>query len=285
LVKTKTNQIMKTSFLIASAISVLFISCSKVPITNRKQMNLLPESQMISMSLTQYNDFLKQNPPEPASDPDQQLVSRVGQKVSAAVMQYMAQNKMSDRVSGYKWEFHAVNNKEVNAWCMPGGKIVVYTGLLPITQDEASLAFVMGHEIGHAVARHGNERMSQMLLAQTGEIALDVGLRNKSAETRTIFMTAYGVGATYGAILPYSRLHESEADKLGMIFMAMAGYDPHVGVGLWQRMSKASGGGKPPEILSTHPSDQTRINDINAYMPTAMKYYKKNSGSAKKTTK
>jgi predicted Zn-dependent protease len=255
--------------------TVLFLSCSKVPITKRSQLNLLPESQMISMSLTQYHEFLQQNPPEAASDPDQQLVTRVGQKVSAAVMRYMQQNKMADRVAGYKWEFNAVNNKEANAWCMPGGKIVVYTGLLPVTQDEPGLAFVMGHEIGHAIARHGNERMSQMLVAATGGMALDVALRNKSAETRTMFLTAYGLGTTVGAILPYSRLHESEADKLGMIFMAMAGYDPHVAVGLWQRMSKASGGNKPPEILSTHPSDQKRINDINAYMPQAMKYYKK----------
>jgi predicted Zn-dependent protease len=267
---------MKNKFLIASAFTFMLMSCSHVPLTNRSQLNLLPESQMISMSLTQYHDFLSQNPPEPVSSPDEQLVSRVGQRVSASVVQYMNQNKMADRVAGYKWEFNTVNNKEINAWCMPGGKIVVYTGLLPVTQDEASLAFVIGHEIGHAVARHGNERMSQMLLAATGGMALDIALQNKSAETRTMFLTAYGAGATLGAILPFSRLHESEADKLGLIFMAMAGYDPHVAVGLWQRMSKATAGhGKPPEILSTHPSDQSRINGINAYLPTAMKYYKK----------
>ena len=266
---------MKKNILMVSVFTMLMLSCSKVPITKRSQLNLLPESQMIAMSLTNYHEFLQKNPPEAASDPDQQLVTRVGQKVSAAVMRYMQQNKMADRVAGYKWEFNAVNNKDANAWCMPGGKIVVYTGLLPVTQDEPGLAFVMGHEIGHAIARHGNERMSQMLVAATGGIALDVALRNKSSETRTMFLTAYGAGATLGAILPYSRLHESEADKLGMIFMAMAGYDPHVAVGLWQRMSKASGGNKPPEILSTHPSDQKRINDINAYMPQAMKYYKK----------
>jgi predicted Zn-dependent protease len=267
---------MKHKFLIATVFVLMLSACSHVPITNRSQLNLLPESQMISMSLTEYHDFLTKNPPEPASDPDQQLVARVGQKVSAAVMKYMAQNKMSDRVAGYKWEFHAVYNKEANAWCMPGGKIVVYTGLLPITQDEPSLAFVMGHEIGHAIARHGNERMSQMLIAETGGLALDVALQNKSSETRAMFNTAYGAATTVGAILPYSRLHESEADKLGLIFMSIAGYDPHVAVGLWQRMAKATAGqGKPPEILSTHPSDQKRINDINAYMPTAMKYYKK----------
>ncbi|MFI5219480.1 MAG: M48 family metallopeptidase [Bacteroidia bacterium] len=266
---------MKNKILIASAFTFFLVSCSKVPITNRKQLNMLPESQMIAMSLTSYHDFLKEHPPVPSADANAQLVTNVGKKVSSSVVQFMRQNKMSDRINGYKWEFNTVQSKDINAWCMPGGKIVVYTGLLPVTQDEASLAFVMGHEIAHAVARHGNERMSQMLLAASGEIALDVALRNKPAETRAMFHTAYGLGATVGAILPFSRLHETEADKLGMIFMAMAGYDPHVGIGLWQRMSKASGGGKPPEFLSTHPSDQTRINNINAYMPTAMKYYKK----------
>ena len=266
---------MKNKLLIITTIILLFIACSKVPITNRKQLNLLPESQMISMSLTSYHDFLKEHPSVPSSDANAQMVTNVGRKVSAAVEQFMRQNKMADRVNGYKWEFNTVNSKEINAWCMPGGKIVVYTGLLPVTQDEASLAFVMGHEIAHAVARHGNERMSQMLIAATGGIALDVALQNKSSETRTMFLGAYGAGAYLGAILPFSRLHETEADKLGMIFMAMAGYDPHVGVALWQRMAKASGGGKPPEIISTHPSDQTRINNINAFMPTAMKYYKK----------
>lgn len=251
------------------------IACSKVPITNRKQLNMLPESHMIAMSLTSYSDFLKEHPPVPSSNSDAQMVTNVGKKVSAAVDRFMRQNKMADRINGYKWEFNTVQSKDINAWCMPGGKIVVYTGLLPVTQDEAGLAFVMGHEIAHAIARHGNERMSQGLLAATGGIALDIALRDKPSQTRALFLSAYGIGATVGAILPFSRLHETEADKLGMIFMAMAGYDPHVGVGLWQRMSKASGGGKPPEFLSTHPSDQTRINNIKAYMPTAMKYYKK----------
>jgi predicted Zn-dependent protease len=266
---------IKNKIITAIAATFLLVSCSKVPITHRSQLHLLPESQMISMSLTEYHDFLNQHPPVSASDPNAEMVTTVGRRVSSAVDQYFRQNKMADRLIGYKWEFNTVNSKEINAWCMPGGKIVVYTGLLSVTQDEASLSFVMGHEIGHAVARHGNERMSQMLLAQTGGMALDVALQNKSAETRNIFLAAYGVGTTVGALLPYSRLQESEADKLGMIFMAMAGYDPHVATGLWQRMSKASGGGKPPEILSTHPSDATRVKDINAFMPMAMKYYKK----------
>ena len=156
---------------------------------------------------------------------------------------------------------------------MPGGKVVVYSGLLPVTQNETSLAIVMGHEIAHAVARHGNERMSQQMVAQLGGMALDVALSQKSEQTRAIFNTAYGAGTTVGVLLPFSRLQESEADKLGLIFAAMAGYDPREAPKFWQRMSQ-QGGNKPPELLSTHPSDQNRIKDLQDFMPQAMKYYK-----------
>ncbi len=264
---------MRSYTLKALCLTLFLYSCSSVPITNRKQMNLLPESEMVSMSLTEYSAFLKQNPPVTGTK-DAQMVKNVGARIQAAVTQYMNQNKLGSRISGYKWEFNLVNSPEVNAWCMPGGKVVVYSGLLPITQDEPSLAIVMGHEIGHAVARHGNERMSQGLMAQMGGMALDVALSNKSQETRSIFLTSYGVGSTLG-VLAFSRTQESEADKLGLIFAAMAGYDPHVAVTFWQRMAAKSGGGGGPEFLRTHPSDQKRINDIQAYMPQAMKYYKK----------
>jgi predicted Zn-dependent protease len=255
-----------------SLLLMTIVSCSKVPITGRKQMNLLPESTMMSMSLTNYRDFLKEHPPV-TSGADMQMVKNIGARISSAVNQYMQQNKMGDRVKGYQWEFNLVNDKQVNAWCMPGGKVVVYSGLLPVTQDETHLAYVMGHEIAHAIARHGNERMSQMLLAATGGLALDVALSNKPAETRAMFLGAYGVATTVGVILPYSRTHETEADKLGMIFMAMAGYNPTNAVDMWDRMSK-SGGGKMPEFLSTHPSDATRSKNMREYLPTAMKYYK-----------
>lgn len=254
------------------------VACSKVPITGRKQMNLLPESELVSMSLTSYRDFLKEHPPAPDGDANTQQVKRVGERVKNAVVTYMNQNKLGDRIKGYKWEFNLVNDPTPNAWCMPGGKVVVYSGLLPITKDDESLALVLGHEIGHAIARHGNERMSQGLLAQTGAIALDVALQQKSSETRALFSQAYGLGVTVGGILPFSRLQESEADKLGLIFMAMAGYDPRKAPDFWKRMSASSQGGKPPEFLSTHPSDETRIKDIKAYMPQAMKYYKPVAG-------
>ncbi len=254
---------------------LLILSCSKVPITDRKQMNLLPESQMMSMSLSNYRDFLSKNPAAPASNPDAIMVKNIGNKISSAVTQYMKLNGQAKRVEGYQWEFNLVNSKEINAWCMPGGKVVVYTGLLPVTKDETSLAFVMGHEIGHAVARHGNERMSQMLLTAMGGIALDVALSQKPEQTRALFLSAYGVGTTVGVLLPYSRTHESEADKLGMVFMAMAGYNPSLAPQVWERMS-AAGGAKMPEILSTHPSDATRMKQMKEFLPEAMKYYHPN---------
>lgn len=263
------------SLLAGLSLAVILISCSKVPITKRKQMNLLPESQLVALSLTNYRDFLKQNPPV-AGTPDAALVQRVGTRVADAVIRFMNQNKMGDRIKGYQWEFNLVNSPEVNAWCMPGGKVVVYAGLLPVTQDESSLAIVMGHEIAHAVARHGNERMSQMMVAQGMGLALDVALSQKPAVTRAMLLSAYGAGSTVG-VLAFSRTHETEADKLGLIFAAMAGYDPRQSVGFWERMSANGSGKKPPEFLSTHPSDATRIKNLKEFMPTAMKYYKTGS--------
>lgn len=262
------------------------LACSKVPITNRKQLSLLPESELISMSLTEYQGFLRKNPPVASSNSDALMVRNVGNNIQQAVVRYMNQHKMGSRLKGYKWEFNLVNDKTVNAWCMPGGKVVVYSGILGVTQNENGLAIVMGHEIAHAVARHGNERMSQQLMTQMGSVALNVALMNKSDETRAIFNSAYGIGATVGVMLPFSRMHETEADKLGLIFAAMAGYDPREAPRFWQRMSKL-GGGKPPEFLSTHPSDERRVNDLNAYMPQAMKYYKPSAAGNKapKSTK
>ena len=251
----------------------LFIlsSCAKVPISQRKQMNLLPESELISMSLTSYREFLQKNPAV-LSGNEANLVKTVGARIQAGVIQYMNQNGYKSRISGYKWEFNLVNSPEVNAWCMPGGKVVVYAGLLPVTMNEAGLAIVMGHEIAHAVARHGNERMSQAMMAAGLGLGLDAALSGQSTQMRTIFLSAYGVGAGLG-VLAYSRTHESEADKLGLVFAAMAGYDPNAAVSFWERMA-AKGGAKPPELLSTHPSDTRRIADIKAYMPQAMKYYR-----------
>lgn len=261
---------MKTK--VASLILLLFLiySCSIVPITGRKQVHLLPESMMTSMGLTNYQDFLKTNPPVANNDANNRLVKQVGLKISAAVERYMKAHNYADRVAGYNWEFNLINNKEVNAWCMPGGKVAVYSGILPYTKDEAGLAVVMGHEIAHAIAQHGNERMSQGLAVQAVGMSIDAFMQQKPQQTRDIFMSAYGVGTQLGT-LAYSRSHESEADKLGLVFMAMAGYDPARALSFWKDM-KSVGGAKPPELLSTHPSDDKRIRDIQSYLPQARKY-------------
>ncbi|MCB0514689.1 MAG: M48 family metallopeptidase [Chitinophagales bacterium] len=263
---------MKTYFLGFLILLLTVGSCSKVPITGRKQVNLLPEDMMTSMSLTSYNDFLKEHKVI-SNGSDADMVKKVGVKISTAASQYLTSHKLSDRIKGYKWEYNLVEDSQVNAWCMPGGKVVFYTGILPITQNETGMAVVMGHEIAHAIARHGNERMSQGLAVQLGGIGLAVAMSNKPQETQNLFLQSYGIGSTLG-MLKYSRTHESEADKMGLIFMAMAGYNPQEAVPFWQRMKTMSGGQAPPEFLSTHPSNETRIKDLKEYMPQALKYYK-----------
>lgn len=254
--------------------AVLLAACTRVPITERKQMHLLPESQMISMSLAAYTDFLKENDVV-ESGTNYTTIKRVTDKLIPAVEQVLKTEGYGDLIEGYDWEVNLVNDNTPNAWCMPGGKIVVYTGILPYTKDDAGLAVVLGHEIAHAVAQHGNERMSQGLLATTGFIALDLAMANKPTETRNLLLGAVGIGTQVGVLLPFSRLHESEADRLGLIFMASAGYDPHTAIGFWERMSANANAPQIPEFLSTHPSDETRISDIrDVYMNEAMKYYK-----------
>jgi predicted Zn-dependent protease len=273
-ISSKRKYMKKLKILVPIILLVFMVYyCSTVPITGRSQLNLIPASEMNSMSFQQYSDFLKTNKLS-ANKKDDEMIKRVGQKIQKAVETYFAQNNLSKELEGYNWEFNLVESPEVNAWCMPGGKVVVYTGILPITKDETGLAVVMGHEIAHAVAQHGAERMSQGLLQQLGGVALSVALKDKPETTQNLFMTAYGVGTTVGVMLPFSRTHESEADHLGLIFMSMAGYDPTVAVDFWTRMA-AQGGTKPPEFLSTHPSDETRIADLKKELPEALKYYKK----------
>ncbi len=234
---------------------------------------MISDSEMLAMSFQQYNEFLKQNALS-TNQADVDLVQRVGTNIQHAVEDFLAQNNLSDHLEGYNWEFNLVESEQVNAWAMPGGKVVVYTGILPITQDETGLAVVLGHEVAHAIAEHGNERMSQELLRQAGAIGLMVAMKDEPAQTQALWLGVYGVGTTVAVMLPYSRTHESEADHLGLIFMAMAGYNPQTAPEFWERMA-AGKEGEPPEFLSTHPSDQTRIDDLNSWMPEAMKYYKK----------
>jgi len=263
-----------SSFMITVVAVVLFQTCSTVPLTGRSQLNMIPSSEMLTMSFQQYDQFLKEAKLS-TNKVEVDRVKRVGANIQKAVEKYMSEHAISSRLRGYDWEFNLVEDDQVNAWCMPGGKVVVYTGILPVTQSEEGLAVVMGHEIAHAIAEHGNERMSQQLLQQVGAVGLMVAMKEEPAETQALWLGVYGVGTTVGIMLPYSRTHESEADHLGLIFMAMAGYDPHAAPEFWKRMAAGKQGGSPPEFLSTHPSDQTRINDITAWIPEAMKYYKK----------
>jgi len=265
----------RIKYLISALIisSIIILSCSTVPLTGRSQLNMIPSSEMLSMSYQQYDQFMKEN----KISTNQQaigMVKRVGSNIKGAVERYMTANNLSENLKGYNWEFNLVEDEQANAWCMPGGKVVFYTGILPITQDETGIAVVLGHEIAHAIAEHGNERMSQQLLQQAGAVGLMVAMKDEPAETQAIWLSVYGVGSTVAVMLPYSRTHESEADQLGLIFMAMAGYNPNSAVDFWQRMA-AKGGDSPPEFLSTHPSYETRINDIKKWLPDAMKYYNK----------
>jgi predicted Zn-dependent protease len=258
--------------IVVTGLSLIVASCATVPITGRRQLDFIPDTTMLSMSLQEYDQFLKEH--QLSRNVEQtQMVKRVGLRIQQAVERYFAERQMSQELQNYQWEFNLIESDEVNAWCMPGGKVVVYTGILPIVQDDNGLAVVLGHEIAHAVAKHGAERMSQMLLVQMGGLALSEAMKQKPEQTRQLWMTAFGVGAQLGAILPYSRLHESEADYLGLVFMAMAGYDPHHAVEFWQRMAEQSGGQAPPELLSTHPSDRTRIARIEEAIPEVMPYY------------
>lgn len=254
-------------------LSAVAVSCQTVPITGREQLSFVPASQILPMSFNQYKDFLAKH--EVVEQGEQtEMVKRAGLRIQHAVERYLSGQGMASRLKGYEWEFHLVADKEVNAWCMPGGKVVVYTGLLPVAGDENGLAVVMGHEIAHAVANHGGERMSQSLLVEMGGLTLDAALSQNSGKTNDLFLAAYGLGTQVGVLLPYGRVQESEADHLGLIFMAMAGYDPRSAVAFWERMMASKGGKAPPELLSTHPADAKRIDNIKGLLPEALGYYK-----------
>jgi predicted Zn-dependent protease len=251
----------------------LQMSCSQVEISGRQQFNIVPDFLINSMALQSYNEFLSQSKLS-RNIGQYQMVKRVGNRIRAAVERYCEEHNCYEKIADYEWEFNLVEDPNVNAWCMPGGKVVVYTGILPIAQNDAGLAVVMGHEIAHAFAKHGSERMSQALLVDMGGIALSTAIETKPAQTQELFKQSYGIGTQLGIILPYSRVQENEADHLGLIFMAMAGYDPHEAVAFWERMAAEKKGAKTPEFLSTHPADATRIQNIKDLIPEAMQYYR-----------
>jgi predicted Zn-dependent protease len=251
-----------------------FIGCARVPITGRGSLHLVPESELMTMSLNEYRQVIDKN--KLSTDQDKvRMVRKVGNRIAKAAEAFLSDMGREDQLRNYQWEFNLIqDDKVVNAWVMPGGKAAVYTGILPYTKDENGLAVVLGHEVGHAIAEHGNERMSQALLANMGAVALSAALAQKPDQTRQLFMTVYGVGASVGVLLPYSRLQESEADRIGLMLMARAGYDPRAAVPFWERMNRAEKT-RTPEFLSTHPAPSTRIADIERYIPEAMPYYRR----------
>ncbi|MDR1743129.1 MAG: M48 family metallopeptidase [Dysgonamonadaceae bacterium] len=261
-------------------------TCGTVPITGRRQLLLVSDQEVLGLSETQYKDFITTASIE-KNTTNAALVEKVGKRIASAVETYLRSNGLESEIQSLAWEFNLVNSSEVNAFCMPGGKIVVYTGILPITQDESGLATVLGHEVAHAIAKHSNERMSQQVAVQYGgEIA--GGLLGNSTKAQQLGNAVFGLGAQYGIMLPYARTQELEADKLGLIFMSMAGYDPNTAVSFWQRMAQSSSGGTP-EFMSTHPSDANRIEKIKAALPEALQYYKgagvQNSGTVSSSLK
>lgn len=253
--------------------SIWLIACAQVPVTDRRQLNLVPSSQLLEMSNSQYQAFMQEHT---LSDNQQwtAAVQRAGENIRVAVEQYLRESGEGSRVDEFDWTFSLIDSEQTNAFAMAGGKVVIYEGILQLVDgDEAQLATVMSHEIAHVVAEHGNERMSQQLVTQLGGAALGAALDQQSETTQQLFMTAYGVGSQVGVLLPYSRTQESEADKLGLVFMAKAGYNPQNAIEFWTKMSEQSAGGSPPEFLSTHPGHQTRMNDIERFLPQAMEHY------------
>ncbi|MDR1718856.1 MAG: M48 family metallopeptidase [Dysgonamonadaceae bacterium] len=265
---------------ILTIIAAFLYDCSSVPVTGRRQLSLVSDEEVLTLSLQQYNEFIK-TAPISTDKTNTALVVKVGKNIAAAVELYLKASGMESLLSEYSWEFNLVKDSQVNAFCMPGGKIVVYDGILPYTQTETGLAVVLGHEVAHAVAKHANERMSQEMVAQYGASALSGLLSKSSSAVQSLGNTVFGVGAQYGVLLPFNRKQELEADHLGLIFMGIAGYNPNEALPFWQRMSTQ--GTATPEFMSTHPSDETRIAEIQKYLPEALQYYnqvtKPSSGS------
>lgn len=265
----------KKFYLPVLGFGLMFSACTRNAITGKNQFTaLVSEAQMQDMAKTEYKQFLTESKViSSTSNKDAEMVRRVGSRIATAITKYYTEQGLGKELEGYQWEYNLVDSKEVNAWCMPGGKIVVYTGLFPITQNEAALAVVMGHEIAHAIAKHGQARMNEGLLQQLGGAALSVAISSKPAETQNLFLNAYGVGTQVGIALPHSRSQESEADKFGLRFAALAGYNVREAIPLWERMKAAGGGQKPPEFLSTHPAEDRRIADLNAIMEETIRDY------------
>lgn len=257
---------MKKAIVVCAA-AAMILSCATNPFTGKKTMAFVPDSSLFASSFQQYTEFLKEHKVVTGTS-DAQMVQRVGGKIRKAAEQWLSAHGHSDYLKDYKWEYKLVQDDAVNAWCMPGGKIVVYTGLLKVSRNEAGLATVMGHEVAHALANHGQQRMSASLLQQLGAVGVTAATEKSSEETRQLAMMAYGAGSSVAGMMPFSRKHESEADRIGLTLMAIAGYNPSEALSFWKRMS-SQGGSSVPEMLSTHPSDATRISNIQKLIPEA----------------
>lgn len=273
---------IRFSLVLGVTLSMLY-ACGSVPLTGRRQLQLVSDEQVLALSLQQYQQYMS-SAPIVKDTKDAQMVKRVGSRVAGAVETFLKNNGYESELKNFAWEFNLVNDKSVNAFAMPGGKVVINTGLLPVTQDETTLAVVVGHEIAHVVAKHSSERISQQMALQYGG-AIAGGLLGNSAAMQQIGSAVFGLGAQMGVMLPYARKQEYEADELGLIFMAMAGYNPQIAVPFWTRMAQQSGGGSVPEFLSTHPTDANRINRISEIMPNVMKYYQGTGVQNNTTTK
>ncbi|GAA4271507.1 M48 family metallopeptidase [Aquimarina gracilis] len=259
---------MKIRKYLVWATAILFISCATNPFTGKQTLALVPNSQILPMAFQQYNQFLGENKVVKGTS-DAEMIKRVGQKIAKASERWLNANGYAGYLKDYQWEYNLVEDKAVNAWCMPGGKIVFYTGILPIAKDETGIAAVMGHEVAHALANHGQQRMSAAQIQQVAGVATAVAIQNKSQETQQIIGTAFGLGSQFGVMLPFSRSHETEADRIGLQLMAIAGYNPDEAANLWRRMKANSGGQAPPEFMSTHPSSDTRIRNLTEWAPAA----------------
>ncbi len=261
---------MKKIILFFCVIIAVVAGCVTNPFTGKSTMALVDNSELFPQSFKQYDEFIKTHTVISGTS-DAQMVERVGSNIRKAAEKWLASEGKSSYLKDYKWEYKLVKDNSVNAWCMPGGKIVVYTGILPVTKTEAGLATVLGHEVSHALLNHGQQQASAGVLQELGAIGVGIATSNKSEGSQVLAMGAYGVGSQMFGMLPFSRKHESEADEIGLTLMAIAGYNPDEAVPFWERMSAMAGGSAPPEFLSTHPSDKNRISDIKKWIPDAKK--------------
>lgn len=249
-------------------IIAFIVSCATNPFTGKKTLAFVSNDQLFPASFAQYNQVLNENKVLTGTK-DSEMITRVGQRIAVAAERWLNANGYQGYLEDYKWEYKLIESEQVNAWCMPGGKIAFYTGILPIAQNETGVAAIMGHEVAHALANHGQQRMSSGMLQQAGGVAVAVASGNESPEKQQMWMQAYGIASTVGGMLPFSRSHETEADKIGLYLMAIAGYNPDEAAELWKRMKANSGGQAPPEFLSTHPSNDTRISNLLELSPKA----------------